>query len=218
MRNYLFISSNSLLYFCVYSYVTLNFLQLITMKKISIVLILLFIASISMEAQRSRVSERDRRNSRDDNELSDQLWYGISIGNLYFFNDFSASTKIQGGYKPIDRVSIGLQGKIYFDFINNIGQDFSLFSYGIGPEARIKISDDIYAIGEYNFMSLESARNNGTTIREGYNYPAAGLGYRQGRGPWTFGAQLLFIFSEDARSPAVLNRAVDYWIDFNYKF
>ncbi len=184
--------------------------------------LLIVITYTALQSQRSRNRNRDndRRERRNDDtsDFKDNLWYGISLGNLYFFNDFSISSKVQAGYKPIDRVSIGIQGKIYFDFINRVQEDISLFSYGGGPEIRIKISEDFYAIGEYNFASIEGSSFNGVTSREGYAYPAAGIGYRQGRGPWTFGAQLLFIFSEEARSPNVLNRSVDYWLDFNYKF
>tara|TARA_B100000497_G_C7668617_1_gene403291 strand:- start:1022 stop:1594 length:573 start_codon:yes stop_codon:yes gene_type:complete len=190
------------------------------MHRIILTSLLILITYTALQSQRSRTRDRDNRSSRyeEDNGLKENLWYGISLGNLYFFNDFSISTKVQGGYKPVDRVSIGLQGKMYFDFINRIQQDISLFSYGGGPEVRIKISEDFFAIGEYNLMSIEGVNFNGITSRESYTYPTAGIGYRQGQGPWTFGAQLLFIFSEDARSPAVLDRAVDYWIDFNYKF
>ena len=192
------------------------------MQKYILTVLLVIITYSALQSQRSRTRDRDRdrRSSRyeQENNLQESLWYGISLGNLFFFNDFSISTKLQGGYKPVDRVSIGLQGKIYFDFINRIQQDISLFSYGGGPEVRLKITDDFYAIGEYNLMSIEGINFNGVTSRDNYNYPTAGIGYRQGRGPWTFGAQLLFIFSEDARSPAVLNRSVDYWLDFNYKF
>ena len=190
------------------------------MKKILFILVLLGIAITTLSSQRSRSRERDRRDSRsEENGLSENIWYGLSLGNLYFFNDFSISGKFQGGYKPIDRVSIGLQAKIYYDFINNIGDDYSLLSFGGGPEVRAKISDDFYAIGEFNFMSLHNIpQNRNVNARENLTYPSAGIGYQQGRGPWKFGAQLLFIFSEEARSPILLNRSVDYWIDFNYKF
>jgi len=188
------------------------------MKKILIVLVLLGFITSTLSSQRSR--SRDRRDSRYEEEqnFKDAIWYGLSLGNLYFFNDFSISGKFQAGYKPIERVSVGAQAKIYYDFINNIGQDFSLLSYGIGPEVRAKITEEFYAIGEYNIMSIQGATNFGAGDREGLNFPAAGIGYQQGRGPWKFGAQLLFIFSEEARDPRFLNRSVDYWIDFNYKF
>jgi hypothetical protein len=178
---------------------------------------------ITIDAQRSRSSrERDRRESRyEEDNLTQNLWYGISLGNLFFFGDFSISLKAQGGYKPADRISVGLQSKMYYDFINNVGQDYSVFSYGGGPEVRLKITDSFYAIGEYNLMSLQNVRNLGSpqlSQRENINFPSAGIGYQQGRGPWKFGAQVLFIFSEEARDPQFLNRVVDYWLDFNYKF
>jgi len=115
----------------------------------------------------------------------------------------------------VERVSIGLQMKMYYDLINRrAAPDISLLTYGGGPEVRFKISETFQVIGEYNIMSLENANQNRFNI----NYPSAGIGYYQGRGPWTFGVQLLFIISDEARDPINLNRSVDYWIEFNYNF
>ena len=188
------------------------------MKNIICLALLLCLSINTLSSQRTRTRDRNRGDRVEEKEnFRDNIWYGISLGNLFFFGDFSFSGKFQAGYKPINAVSIGLQAKFYYDFQNNVGPDLSLFSYGGGPEVRLKITEGFYAIGEYNIMSIEGFRS-GSTIRSNMNYPNVGIGYQQGRGPWKFGAQILFILNDEARDPNHLNRAVDYWIDFNYKF
>ena len=194
------------------------------MKNVICVALLIFFCTDTLSSQRTRTRERggsdqDRRESRyEEDNIKQDLWYGLSLGNLFFFGDFSFSAKFQAGYKPMERVSIGLQTKFYYDFINNVGDDFSIFTYGGGPEVRLKITDSFYAIGEYNIMSLQNLPGRRPPNRISLNFPSAGVGFHQGRGPWTFGAQILFIFSDEARDPFNLNRSVDYWLDFNYNF
>ncbi len=189
------------------------------MKNSICLALLLCLAINTLSSQRTRTRDRDRRDSRhQQDDIRQNLWYGISIGNLFFFGDFSISGKFQAGYKPVDQVSVGLQAKIYYDFVNNVGADFSTLTYGVGPEVRLKISENFYAIGEYNITSLQNVPSRRPPNRVSLNFPSAGIGYQQGRGPWKFGAQILFIFSDEARDPFHLNRSVDYWIDFNYNF
>ena len=192
------------------------------MKLTRIIPLLLLFTMVytTVSSQRSRVRSRDDRRV-EEQSVRQNLWYGISLGNFFISRDFSISGKFQGGYKVIDRVSIGAQAKIYYDFVNNAGPDISLLSYGAGPELRVKITNGVYAIGEYNLLSIEQIEGFGQgfqTSRSGLNFPTVGIGYQQGRGPWRFGAQLLFILSDEARDPSFLNRSVDYWIDFNYNF
>ena len=169
-----------------------------------------------MDAQRSRSRDRDRRS--DETSLSENTWASLSLGNLFFFGDFSASLKGSLGYRVAKPLSIGLQGKFYYDLLNRQPSDISLLSYGGGPEIRFDISNQFYLIGEYNFMSIEGASFSQVLPRETFVYPTAGFGYRSGNSPKSPSAQLLFILDEEVRNNDVLGRPVDYWVEFVFFF
>jgi len=169
-----------------------------------------------MDAQRStRSRDRDRTET---NELKENMWASLSIGNLFFFGDFSASLKGSFGYRPVKPVSVGVQAKIYYDFLNRPLEDFSLFTFGGGPEVRVDVVDQFYLLGEYNLMSIQGVNFNNQVSRNTFAYPAVGFGYRAGGGPRSPSAQLLFILDEEVRNGDQLGRAVDYWVELVYFF
>ena len=188
------------------------------MRNVLITLLFLILALVSMDAQRSRSRERDRDSREQENTLKESLWASLSLGNLYFFNDFSASVKASGGYRIVKPLSIGLQGKVYYDLLNRQPSDISLLTFGGGPEIRFDIASQFYLLGEYNIMSIEGSSFNGTVQRDTYTYPSVGFGYRSGSNPNSPSAQLLFILDEDVRNNDALGRPVDYWVEFVYFF
>lgn len=190
------------------------------MKQIMLILGILSLVLITVtdiDAQRTRTRDRDRdRNRTEESETIGKIYHTIHMGNINFFGgNFSLSGKYSGGYKLHDRFSAGLSGKFFFDIFNTIGgSDINLFSYGAGAFVRGKITNDIYLQAEYDVTSYD---NN--TFRDIYTYPLIGGGYEQGRGPWKFGANAMFLVNSEIRDLfAVNNRIVEWWITFSYNF
>lgn len=185
------------------------------------VLSIVLIAVTDMDAQRRRTRDRDsaRERERDRREAQEELskvFHSIHMGNISFFNgSFSLSAKYSGGYKPHERIGVGLSGKFFFDILNRVGgDDLNLFSYGTGAFVRAKITEDIYLQAEYDVTSYDNI-----TFRDIYTYPLVGGGYQQGNGPWKFGANALFLIKSEIRDlEAVNNRFVEWWITFDYNF
>ncbi len=184
------------------------------------ILLFLCFGAQELEAQRSRTtrtrttSNNERSRTRDENkEPMARPWMAIHLGNVGFGNGFSLSGKYSYGYEFEKRFSLGANAKFYYDFINGFGSqpDLNLFSYGAAAFARVKITNDIYAHGEYGITSFDRSFQG---PRENILFPAAGLGYKSGIDDWTFGIHLLFPFNQRVRS--LIN--IEYWIDFNYKF
>ena len=179
---------------------------------------LFVLQSYDADAQRRRRSRTTE--TRTSESFSDNLWYGIHLGNFDFFNgSFSLSGKFATGYKMNERISVGLSTKAFFDILEVFnGPDLNLFSYGGGPFVRFKVAGGVYVHGEYHFSSYEDYNPiNLTTNRAGYNYPLLGGGYESGPGPWTFGFQLLFVLDEDVKE-LIVKDIVEWWITFSYNF
>lgn len=160
----------------------------------------------------SRRSSADRRAAQEKETLAEQ-WFSIHLGNVGFNQGFSLSTKFSYGFEFEDRFSIGANARIFYDFVNIVnGSDLNLLTYGIGPQARIKVVEEFFVIGEYNFSSIERF---GGLPRLNILSPFIGAGYKSGTGPWTYGAHILFPLSEEFRDN---QQSIEFWIDFNYKF
>jgi len=177
-----------------------------------ITVLLLFIASSiiseSLSAQR-RVSRRDRTERAQD-EKAPQDWLAISLGSVGFGRGFSISGKFAYAYELENRISVGANAKFFFDNINRVGPDINLFSYGAAAFTRIKITEEIFAQGEYNYTIFDEEQfaNNKRF------YPTIGGGYKSGFGPWTAGFHVLYPLDDEVRA----FNSLEYWIDFNYKF
>lgn len=184
--------------------------------KTLILSLLLLLVADTIDAQRSR-SRRTRpapreREDRVDQELTP--WYAISLGTVGFGSGFSISGKYSYGYKLKNFISIGAQGKAFYELVNFVGiPDVSLFSYGAGAFTRLSITDEIFLQGEYNYTSFAFFQGQNPT-RDTFIYPSIGGGYKAGYGDWTYGFHLQIALDETVRD---INN-LEYWIDFNYKF
>lgn len=176
------------------------------------ILSIVLVTVTDIDAQRRRTRERDRK---EDTEAISNVFHTIHMGNINFFNgNFSLSAKYSGGYKLHERFGAGISGKFFFDIFNQIGApNINLFSYGAGAFIRGKITSDIYIQAEYDVTSYDDFG-----ARDIYTYPLLGAGYEQGQGPWKFGANALFIFSEQVQDLNSVNRLLEWWITFSYNF
>jgi hypothetical protein len=160
----------------------------------------------------SRSTTDDRRRTQVKENIAEQ-WLAIHLGNVGFSRGFSLSSKFSYGYEFYDRFSIGANARLFYNFINVVnGPDLNLIDYGLGPQVRIKVVEEFYVIGEYNYTSIDRGpaffRQN---LWSGY----AGAGYKSGLGQWNYGAHILFPFREEVRD---IQQGIEFWIDFNYKF
>ncbi len=168
-----------------------------------------------IQAQRRSTSSRrttNRSRAQDDSKLAEQ-WLAISLGNIQFGSGFSLSTKFSYGFEFEDRFSVGASGKLLYDFVNRFSPtpDLHLLTYGIGPFARIKIVEEFFVIGEFNYNSIDQGP---TRFRLNTWSPSVGAGYKSGVGNWSYGLHILYPFDEQVRD----YYGLEYWIDFNYKF
>lgn len=194
-----------------------------TYVMISVFFALFMFDAIDSDAQRrTRTRERTRERDRsvDEDVLQNKIWYGFNLGNFGFSNGgFSFSGKANVGYKIADPFSAGLTTKFFYDVtsIRN-ADDISLFSYGLGAFARVKVIEGIFLHGEYNLTSYDDdSRFQGGFQRETYNYPMVGGGYESGYGNWTFGLMILFHLKEEVREINATDFG-EYWISFSYNF
>ena len=182
----------------------------------SLIIILLLIGLYdSIEAQRTRRTSSRQRTERTQEKDPDQgSRLGLSLGTLGFFNGWSISAKGSYGYQVNKFVQAGINSKFFFQSVNITGPNPTEFSYGLAAYARLFITDEIYAQGEYGRISLEQAFLNAPAERNDFTYPSVGGGYQRGFGNWSSGFHLLVPL--DANVGDAIN--VEYWIDFNYKF
>lgn len=182
--------------------------------------LILFLTGLSVDAfSQRRASKRTSSRSSDRTEekvsFTDQLNYELSLGNIGIGTGFSISLKGTIAYKPIEQLSFGGGGKMLYLFANRSGlnNDISLFDYGGLVFGRVKITDNIYLQGEYDFVSFDRGEN---ADRANLNFPLFGGGYMSGYGPWKYGIQLLFVADEAARSE--MFTTIEYWLSFSYNF
>lgn len=182
-------------------------------RSIQVLLIILFSTVLFLadaDAQR-RSSGRRNRSTEPEQSLAEQ-WLAIHLGNIQFGQGFSISGKFSYAFEFKNRFSVGVDGKIFYDYFNNFNiPDENLVTPGADAFVRIKITNDIFLHGAYGYTSFDRGRNNG---RENILYPSIGGGYKTGQGNWNYGFHILFPLDEIARD--YLN--LEYWIDFNYKF
>ncbi|MBT8229411.1 MAG: hypothetical protein KJO50_04075 [Bacteroidia bacterium] len=188
-------------------------------KQISVFLVVLFVLSVSTDvfSQRrtsKRTSSRDKDRQEQKVSFTDKLNHEINLGNIGIGSGFSISLKGTTAYKPLEQVSIGGGGKFLYIFANRFnGPDESYFDYGGLLFARVKVTENFYLQGEYDFVSFDQGLN---FDRKNLTFPLFGGGYMSGYGPWKYGIQLLFVASEEARDQ--MFTTIDYWITFSYNF
>jgi len=190
-------------------------------KQAIILSFLLFFLSESLNAQRTRTRTRNRAPEATQVPVNQKLWYGAYLGNFGFGNGgFSFSAKGSAAYKFAGPLSAGLSTKFFYNTISvPAAPDISLFSYGAGLFARVKVIQSVFLQGEYNLTSYDSdgAFSNVNPGRKTFTYPMLGGGYESGYGPWTYGIMLLFNLDEDVREFGA-NDFGEYWLTFSYNF
>ena len=203
-------------------------------NKIVWILVGLFLMTVVTEglsqrrSSRSRTTDRDRDEEVTANNWQDKMAYDIFLGTLGFNGGVSISMKGGVGYKPIDRITLGGGGKFLYQFVNDIGtNDFSSFSYGFFPYARVKIIDQLYIKGEYNFYSFDTGQNNSDFDRINFNFPMLGAGYLQGYGKWKIGFEVMVLLNDRVVNDNLyvvpveasdLYTLIEYNISFLYNF
>lgn len=188
---------------------------------IMLMLILLTAAS-DMDAQvrKRTTSKKKSKQKQEQVSLLDKINPEIKFGNLGFFNGLAISTKLNAGFKPHNRFSIGGGGKMFYDQISVIGPDPYVTDFGGFLYGRAKITQEIYFQAEYAFMRY-GADPDGFRIRNIFepvkvNFPLVGLGYSSGVGKWRFGIELLYITNQTAQD--IQGSVVEYWFGASYNF
>lgn len=184
-------------------------------SRLIIALLLLITFSQLADAQtRRRSKERKKEKTEEEKEnqsLGQRLAYDIRIGSPSFGGGFSMSLKPSIGYKWHKRVTTGIGGRGIYTLINYFqAPDVHYFDYGGFLFGRIKIGDNFYVQGEYNSMSFDL-----DAIRYNVSYPAAGVGYLSGLGDWSYGVELMFPLSEEARD---YGPSFEYLLNISYRF
>lgn len=182
-------------------------------------LLLIFLVTLTVSdafAQSRRSSRSSRSRVRGEEKeakptFAENLNYEIKLGNIGIGSSFAISLKPSVGYKFHKIASAGLGSRLYYTFINRVGPDQSFLDYGFFGYGRVKLGQNFYLQGEYTTYSLDY-----DVTRTNLLYPLFGLGYQSGYSDWTFGAELLFIGSEEAREN--IGSVVEWWFSASYNF
>lgn len=169
-----------------------------------LVLALLIFGMNQAEAQRSKKRSRSSKNDEyfdESGNFAHKLWYGGGF-NLQFFsnnafgrggNEFVIGISPMVGYKILPNVSIGPRVELSYlggryDLGGGTIAKFNGLSYGIGPFARFKPFEQIFAQVEFQYFSspvavgldgdrIQTVRDTDENffIGVGYNSSAGGL-------------------------------------------
>lgn len=166
------------------------------MKKITRIftLLLLFtfvIGIYTADAQRSRKKKRDSTDEYFDESggFAHKLWYGggfnLQFGGVAGFNTMFIGVSPMVGYKINDVFSIGPRLSIDYFEVFREGTNPRQIYWGIGPFARAKFSDAIFAQVEYEIKGIsdlnDEARNFGAFQQNRENF-YLGVGYQSSSG------------------------------------
>lgn len=183
----------------------------------ALILILLTVTDAEAQVRKKSKSKKSKAEKTVESvSIVDNLNPEIKLGNIGFFNGFSASMKGNVGYKVGNHFTTGIGGKFFYDQFSRIGPDPSLFSYGGFLYARGKVSQEIYIQAEYASMSFDVFTGSTVDLRVNHSYPLVGLGYMSGGDKWRFGIELMYIASETARDNQ--GAVVEYWFGATYNF
>ena len=174
------------------------------------------------------------RNAKETKSFTDNLWYGLNIGNLQFgSNYFSLGAGPMVGYRLIDQLSVGALVKFDYVYIKGTlfsGSQFENYRFStldIGPTvfARYKIMDQLFVQAEYERASFQREQISGGGIpviidgkvqkeRYGENYMYVGVGYGGG---FPFGTYVSLHFNvlDDINSTRI---PWDYRIGLTWNF
>jgi len=202
-------------------------------KHIIIFLMGLFLLSFVTESFSQRRSSRTRPSKdRDrgdveklDSSFKDNLAYDIYLGNIAFNSGLSVSGKVGVGYTFLDRITPGLGLKAYYQSVNRPGasSDETYSGWGYYPYLRVKVAEQFYIKGEYDFFNFKYTQVNSDPVKVDFTFPMVGAGYVQGYGKWKFGVELMFMLNDSIIENTGLEKSdlytqFDYNISFLYNF
>lgn len=188
--------------------------------KLILLVLVIVVSSTESDAQtRRRKRETKKEKLEEEKEVvpfTQKLAYDIRLGTPSFGSGFAISLKPSVGYKLHDRITVGLGGRFGYELVSLFDRpDPSLFDYGGFTFARLKIGNAFYIQGEYNVMRFENLYTSFEVLPTNVNYPAAGIGYMNAVGDWSYGIELTLPLSEVARE---YGPSFDYMLIFSYRF
>lgn len=179
-----------------------------------LVLALLIFGMNQAEAQRSKKRSRSSKNDEyfdESGNFAHKLWYGGGfVLNFYSTafngtrgNVFEVGVSPMVGYKILPNVSVG--PRVEFSFINARFNSrggvakFSGVTYGIGPFARFKPFEQLFAQVEFQYLNTPLATNqiNGdkiVTVRNSEENFFIGAGYTNSAGS-LFGYEIMILYN-----------------------
>ena len=151
------------------------------MKRVGLVVLVLLAGSAGSPAQAA----------------ADQWWIGGGLG-LGFGDVTYVTVEPIVGYEATDRLTVG--GGLIFRYRSDdrFSLSFDGTDYGGSVFTRFRVVRPLFLQAEYEYLSYEFLRLDGTTDRDGYNSLRAGAGFNRpigGRG--AFFATLMYNFLHD---------------------
>jgi hypothetical protein len=142
------------------------------------------------KTERPQAEKRERETA----QFSDNMWYGLNIGNIQFGSGFfSMGISPTAGYRIVDQLSAGVMVKLDYFYERGFGFGGERFSYStldFGPTVftRYKIGEQFFVQAEYERAIFQRALGSGgapviiegkvqkTTFGEDYLYMGVGYG------------------------------------------
>ncbi len=186
------------------------------------------------KTERSREDTRNKdaivKRGEETRKFTDDLWYGVNIGNVQFGTGFfSLGASPMAGYRLFDQFSLGALVKLDYVYIRGFNSRGEVYRYGnldIGPTvfARYKFLDQFFGQVEYERASFQRAQPGvgGPAIidgkvqkeRYGEDYVYVGVGYGGGF-PFSTYVSLHYNILDDIRATRI---PWDYRIGLTWNF
>lgn len=156
-------------------------------------------------------------------EFKDKLWYGgsfvLSFGSFNNTSSFVAGLAPMVGYKITPDFSVGPRVEFLYNYyqIRDFATTykFNLFSAGIGPFARYKFFNVIFAHAEYQLDFIQQpffdANFNPIKVTATNSNFFAGVGYNAG------GGEILVLYNFLANQNS-LSRPISFRFGFTFRF
>ena len=199
------------------------------MKKItkifSLLLLFTFVIGISTaEAQRSRKKKKKDSTEEYFDEsggFAHRLWYGGGF-NLNFGGVNGANTMLLGlspmvGYKINDILSVGPRLAIDYFEIFDVGTNPRYMFWGIGPFARGKFSETIFAQVEYEIRGVSNLNDASDrfVFQENRENFYLGVGY-QSSGGGLIGYEIMALYNFLDQNPTNIPLTFRFGLNWNF--
>lgn len=186
----------------------------------ALLLLFTFVIGVSTaDAQRSKKKKKDSTEEYFDESggFAHRLWYGGAV-NLNINNSLQVGVSPMVGFKINDVLSIG--PRVSFDYLEvfNPGTNPRTILWGVGPFARGKFSETIFAHVEYQIQGVSNLNdtaefffNDDNNVQNFY----LGGGY-QSSGGGLIGYEIMILYNvleEDG-----FNSPISFRVGLNYNF